>query len=207
MRRAFPSGLYSTERTRARLQEDLPERWPRKDVFICTADLYSGKRVAFGFPGAPDATYPMAVLAATAIPGVFPPVRIGDRYYVDGGVITATSLDLAVEAGCESIICVAPLGYRNEKSIPLIEPKMWAPMLVRLLFARTLAREVNAARAAGVKVLVIRPWLEELRAHGTNSMRHHDRTAVVEGARDGTLRLLERNADHPALKFAAEEPA
>ncbi len=203
LRKAFPAGLYSTEETRFRLHNDLPESWPRDGVYICAADLYTGERVAFGAPGAPEATFPEAVRASTSIPGVFPPVRIGDRQYVDGGVVTATSLDLAVDAGCRSIVCVAPLGYRKDEGVDLRDPRLWSSMLVRSMFARTLRREVLAARAAGVDVFVIRPWLTELKAHGTNSMRHFDRAGLAESAREGTLRLLEANADHPALAAAA----
>ena len=202
LRKVFPAGLYSTEDTRFRLHEDLPEEWPRDGVYLCAADLYTGKRVAFGAPGAPPATFPEAVRASTSIPGLFPPVRIGDRQYVDGGVVTATSLDLAVEAGCSSVVCVAPLGYRADEGVDRKDPRLWPSMLVRSLFARTLRREVGAARAAGVEVLVIRPWLTELKAHGTNSMRYFDRAALTASAREGTLRLLENSADHPALVAA-----
>lgn len=207
LRKAFPAGLYSTEDTRFRLHTDLPEEWPRDGVYICAADLYTGERVAFGAPGAPPAPFPEAVRASTSIPGVFPPVRIGDRQYVDGGVVSATSLDLATEAGCRSIVCVAPLGYRKEEAARVTDPRLWSSMLVRSLFARTLRREVNAARAAGVDVFVIRPWLTDLRAHGTNSMRHFDRAALARSAREGTLRLLEENADHPALTAATRGTA
>jgi NTE family protein len=198
LRRLFPAGMYSSEQTRARLTEDLPQEWPRDGLFICAADLYSGKRVAFGHPNATEAPFPLAVLASTAIPGVFPPVKIGDRQYVDGGIVSATSLDLAVDAGCEAVICVAPLGYRLEGTLP--EPKLWGPMIMRSLFARSLRKEVNRARAKGVHVLVVRPWVTELAALGTNAMRHYDRAAVVDASRAGVLRLLESNADHPALR-------
>ncbi|MFN2388580.1 MAG: patatin-like phospholipase family protein [Actinomycetota bacterium] len=204
LRRVFPAGMYSTSRTRERLWDDLPEEWPRAGLFICAADLYSGKRVVFGRAGEPEAPLPEAVLASTAIPGMFPPVRIGDKHYVDGGVVSATSLDLAVEAGCETILCVAPLGYRSEGEVVIRDPKLWSAMLMRQLFARSLAREVRAARARGVEVLVIRPWLTELRAQGTNSMRHYDRVAVTDAARDGTLRFLDAHEDHPVTAaFAA----
>jgi NTE family protein len=191
--------MYSTARTRERLQADLPRDWPDEDIYICVADLYTGKRVAFGAPSAPPAPYPDAVLASTAIPGVFPPVRIGQRHYVDGGVRSATSLDLAAGAGCDSIVCIAPLGFRTD-GVVLGDPKMWGPVFVRTLFARALRREVNDARARGVDVFVIRPWSTELRAHGTNSMRHHDRVAVTESAREGVTRLLEEHEGHPALE-------
>ncbi|HEX2296490.1 MAG TPA: patatin-like phospholipase family protein [Actinomycetota bacterium] len=206
LRKAFPAGLYSTEGTRFRLHDDLPEEWPRDHVYICVADLYTGERVAFGAPGAPEASLPEAVRASTSIPGVFPPVRIGERHYVDGGVVSATSLDLATGAGCRSIVCVAPLGYRKEEAARSTDPRLWSSMLVRSMFARSLRREVLAARAAGVDVLVIRPWLTDLRAHGTNSMRHFDRAALARSAREGTLRLLEENADHPALAAASASP-
>jgi NTE family protein len=197
LRRAFPAGLYSTTDTRVRLHEDLPQGWPRNDVYLCAADLYTGERVAFGHPDAPDAPFPDAVLASTAIPGIFPPVRIGERQYVDGGIVSATSLDLAVDAGCEAIICVAPLGYRNEGGVA--EPRLWGPMLVRSLFARTLRREVVEARARGVSVLVIRPWASDLAELGTNSMRNFDRSAIVDLSHRSASRVLKEHHGHPAL--------
>lgn len=203
LRHAFPSGLYSTTETRLRLQEDLPERWPDRTIYICGADLYTGGRVPFGHPDAPEAPFFDAVLASTAIPGLFPPVKIGDRQYVDGGIVSATSLDLAVDAGCDAIVCIAPLGYRNEGGIA--EPKLWGPMLMRSLFARTLRREVLDARRKGIPVLVIRPWATDLADLGTNSMRNDfDRAAIVELARRSTMRLLEQEADHPALEVALQ---
>ena len=198
LRRTFPAGLFSSTETRLRLQEDLPTTWPRAGVYLCAADLYSGKRVAFGHADAPEAPFPDAVLASTAIPGIFPPVRIGNRQYVDGGIVSATSLDLAVAEGCEAIICVAPLGYRNEGGI--VEPRLWGPMLMRSLFARTLKREVNEARRTGIDVLVIRPWASDLADLGTNSMRDFDRAKIVELSMKSAWRVLDQHDDHPALQ-------
>lgn len=200
LRRAFPAGLYSTERTRERLHEDLPETWPREGLFICAADLYSGKLVPFGREAAPAAPFPDAVLASTAIPGLFPPVKIGDRPYVDGGIVSATSLNLAVEEGCELILCIAPLGYRGEGSIFATDPRVWPAMASRQLFARTLRREVRDARREGVEVLVIRPWVDELAALGMNAMRHFDRSAITDASRDGTRRLIDHNQAHPVIE-------
>jgi NTE family protein len=198
--RAFPAGLYSTAETKERLCRDLPREWPKRDVFLSAAELRTGKRVAFGTPDAPAAPFPDAVLASIAIPGVFPPVVIDDRPYVDGGVVSGTSLDLAAEAGCNAILCVAPLGYRKDVALPLYDPRKWAPVVVRTPFARILRREVLAARARGIDVFVVRPWLSELGLHGTNSMREHDGSALAEEGRIGTLRLLDDNSDHPVVR-------
>ncbi|MDQ3940089.1 MAG: patatin-like phospholipase family protein [Actinomycetota bacterium] len=200
LRQLFPSGLYSTAETRQRLWDDLPEQWPRENLFICAVDLFTGARVVFGHPDAPEAPLPDAVLASTAIPGIFPAVRIGDRHYVDGGASSATSLDLAADTDCEAILCIAPLGYKSDSVAAPRDPRMWAPMLMRSLFARALKREVNAARAKGIKVYVIRPWLTELKAHGTNSMRDFDRASFVDSSREGTLRLLEENSGNEVIQ-------
>jgi NTE family protein len=201
LRRAFPAGMYSTDKTRERLESELGPTWPKGDLYLCASDLYSGKRVAFGRPGAPEAPFHLAVLSSTAIPGVFPPVKIGGSHYVDGGVLSATSLDLAAEDGCEAVICVAPLGYRKDAETQLRDDlRLLGPVLLRAMFARSLKREVVDARKKGLEVLVIRPWLTDLKSHGTNSMRYFDRAALVRDSREGTLRLLEENADHPALK-------
>lgn len=202
LRRTFPAGMYSTTETRLRLEEDLPSEWPREGLFICVADLYTGLRVPFGFPGEKETPLPLAVLASCAIPGVFPPVKIDGSYYVDGGIVSATSVDLAVEAGCDAIICIAPLGFRNEGGIA--EPRLWLPMASRGLFARSLRREVNLARAEGIEVLVVRPWVSDLAHLGTNAMRTFDRAALVGRSRAGVLRLLDHERDHPALVAARE---
>jgi NTE family protein len=199
LRHAFPSGLYSTAETRARFYDDLAVDWPREGLFICCSDLYSGKRVPFGRSDAPEAPLPDAVLASTAIPGVFPPVPIGGRQYVDGGAYSATSLDLAAEEGCDTIICIAPLGYRNEGELITRDPALWAPVLTRSFFARSLAREVKAARKDGVSVLVIRPGLGELKALGSNAMRRFDRRKVVDASRAAVRKLLEEHRGHPAV--------
>jgi NTE family protein len=203
LRKAFPAGLFSTQKNLERFREDLPNEWPRSYLYICAADLYTGKRVAFGHPTAPEVPFPEAVLSSTAIPGFFPPVKLDGRQYVDGGIVSATSLDLAVDAGCETILCVAPLGYRMDPDAR--QRVLSSPLLVRNLFARQLAKEVRAARERGIEVLVIRPWSSELGKHGSNSMRHFDRAGVIESAREGTLRLLEENKDHPAVVAATRK--
>lgn len=209
LKKLFPAGMYSTDETRERLWNDLGNGpWPREGLYICTVDLFTGEFVPFGHPDAPEAPLPDAVLASTAIPGVFPAVKIGDRRYVDGGAASATSLNLATDAGCEAILCIAPLGYKNDGIASPRDPRMFGPVLMRSLFARALRKEVNEARARGVEVFVIRPWLTELKEHGTNSMRHFDRARFTESSRQGTLRLLEDNADNPALRaFVARRDA
>jgi NTE family protein len=49
-----------------------------------------------------------ALLAATAIPAVFPPVRVNGRYLVDGAVASGTPLSTAAELGATRVIVLSP---------------------------------------------------------------------------------------------------
>ena len=49
----------------------------------------------------------LAVAASCAVPGVYPPVTIDGRRYVDGGMRSATNADLA--AGYDRVVVLAPI--------------------------------------------------------------------------------------------------
>ena len=77
---------------------------------VCTVDRATGRRVVFGSPGAPKASVADAVQASCAIPGVFRPVRIGGREYVDGGAWSVTNLDSAPVSRGSRVLCLEPTG-------------------------------------------------------------------------------------------------
>jgi NTE family protein len=69
-----------------------------------------GRRVVFGSPGAPASEVADAVIASCSIPGVFAPVEIGGRRYVDGGVWSLTNLDVAPVQSGANVLCLNPTG-------------------------------------------------------------------------------------------------
>lgn len=74
-------------------------------LHVVTTDLKSGRAAVMRFgPAVP------ALLASCAIPGIFPPVTIGRRDYVDGGVTNDTPITVAIELGATDIF-VLPVGY------------------------------------------------------------------------------------------------
>jgi NTE family protein len=74
-------------------------------LHVVTTDLKSGRATVLSSgPAVP------ALLASCAIPGVFPPVIIGRRDYVDGGVANHTPITVAVELGATDVF-VLPVGY------------------------------------------------------------------------------------------------
>ena len=79
--------------------------WPPRKLLITAVDVVSGKFTAFD--GASGASLIEAVSASCAVPGVWPPVRINGRQWMDGGMRSATNADLAAE--CERIVVLAPI--------------------------------------------------------------------------------------------------
>ncbi len=68
---------------------------------VVAADLTTGERVLLN-----EGPIYRAVAASAAVPGIFPPVRIGNRYLVDGGIIDKIPTDAAIEMGAEVVIAV-----------------------------------------------------------------------------------------------------
>ena len=83
---------------------------------VCTVDRASGKRVVFGAPGAPKASVADAVQASCAIPGVFKPVRIDGREFVDGGALSVKNLDAAPVSRGTRVLCLEPTGALGLRS-------------------------------------------------------------------------------------------
>jgi NTE family protein len=74
-------------------------------IHVVATDLKTGHAVVLSSgPAVP------ALLASTAIPGVFPPVTIGRRELVDGGVADLTPIAAAIAQGATQVY-VLPIGY------------------------------------------------------------------------------------------------
>ena len=80
-------------------------RWPDAPVLLTAVDALSGELVTFDRTSGVELVD--AVAASCAVPGVWPPVTIGGRRYVDGGVRSSTNADLA--AAHDRILVLTPM--------------------------------------------------------------------------------------------------
>lgn len=80
--------------------------------YAVVADVQSGQEVVFG-----RGNTGQAVRASCSIPGVFRPVRIGDRMYVDGGVVSPVAVDAAKKLGADVVIAV-DISKEGERAKP-----------------------------------------------------------------------------------------
>lgn len=96
-----------------------------------------------------------ALLASTAIPGLFPPVRIGDRLLVDGAVANHTPISTAIALGATRVV-VLPAGFPCSRPDA---PRGALPMALHALNVMTahqLARDVDRYRDQ-VRLAVVPP--------------------------------------------------
>ena len=83
-----------------------------------------------------------AVLASAAIPGVFPPVQIGDRHYMDGGVVDNAPISHAVVQGATTV-WVLPAGYACALAEPPGSALAMALQGLNVLVQRRLAHDIE----------------------------------------------------------------
>lgn len=69
--------------------------------YAVATDIQSGQEVVFS-----SGNTGQAVRASCSIPGIFKPVQIGDRMYVDGGVVSPIAVDAARRLGADIVIAV-----------------------------------------------------------------------------------------------------
>ncbi len=83
---------------------DTPE-WPAARFVVTAIDTADGEFLAVDR----DTGWPLldAVAASCAVPGVDPPITVGGRRLVDGGLRSPPNADLA--AGCDRVLAVAPV--------------------------------------------------------------------------------------------------
>ncbi len=127
---ALPSGLYSGEGIERYVRTILSDsgrtddfRLLPNELYIAATDLDTCERIVFGAEDWDDVPISTAVRASSALPMLYKPVRVKDRELVDGGILSTTHLDIAVEAGAKFIVVVNPLvPYVNdfEKRIPKV---------------------------------------------------------------------------------------
>jgi NTE family protein len=79
--------------------------WPDRPLRVTAIDVGTGERVVFDRHCSIDLVD--AVAASCAVPGAWPPVTLGDRRYMDGGVGSSVNLDVADDCGVAVVLVPA----------------------------------------------------------------------------------------------------
>lgn len=182
-----PSGRRSTAPIASWSQELHGDAWPRETLWLCAVDLGSGRRVVFGrdddLPAVPVAR---AVEASCAVPGIFRPVEIGGRHYVDGGAHSPTNADLLLTHHLDAVVVSSPMSASS--GVSRFDHRAYHHRLLR--------GEAAVLRAAGIEVIRLEPSadvvveLRRARAEGP---------PALAAAADAARRSVAAHLDDPGM--------
>src|SRR5213082_3905823 len=112
----LPSGLYSSSGIERYVRTVLSDpdrtddfRLLENELYLAATDLDTCERIVFGANDWDDVPISTAVSASASLPMVYKPVEVKDRELVDGGIVSTTNIDIAVEAGAKFVVVVNPL--------------------------------------------------------------------------------------------------
>ena len=77
-----------------------------KPMLVNSVELSHGEEIYWGSEGCDNIPVHEAVYGSCALPGIFPPLELDGKYYVDGGVLTNLPVRKARERGADLIIAV-----------------------------------------------------------------------------------------------------
>ena len=184
-----PEGLLSTEPLKEIIRRSVPRGWaPHPNLWITGTDYAGGERVVFGREGSPAADLADAVAASCAIPSFYRPVRIGGRRYVDGGLHSASNLDLVCGLGLDLAICLNPLSTQRRSAGRRLDVRVWD--YIRRGAIRRVRDEASLLAREGVRVLLLEPTRRDLEVMGVNFMSRRRRHEVIETAIETVGRQL-----------------
>jgi predicted acylesterase/phospholipase RssA len=218
---ALPTGLFDNEAIHAQI-ERLFTRPGRSNDFrelrarltlVATA-LDTGESAPFGQPGWDHVPISRAIQASAALPGLFPPVAIEGRHYVDGALKKTLHASVALDEGVDLLLCINPLvpfhaspEATHDGRIPaLVEGGLPAVM------SQTFRSMIHSRLELGFRhyerdypntdIVLIEPDQRDAELFFANTFSYRQRREMAEHAYQQTRALLRLRAGRLAPRFA-----
>lgn len=208
--RAMPVALFDNEPIRHFLERVFSLngrtndfRKLRASLNVVAVDLDSGEAVRFGSPGFDHVPISRAVQASSALPGVYPPTEIDGRYYVDGVLIKTLHASVALDAGCDVVLCINPIvpvdtadavragAMRTGKLVTRGLPTVLSQTFRTLVHSRLkVGLSSYQPRYPDASIILLEPSRDDYRMFFTNIFRFSSRKEVCEHAYQSTRRQL-----------------
>lgn len=207
---ALPTGIFSGTGIHEFMQRAFAiqgrtndfRRLKHKLVIVAT-DLDSGEPVRFGQPGFDRVPISKAAQASAAVPGLFPPVEINGRYYVDGALRKTLHASIALEEGVDLLLCLNPIVPYNARS--LHAPGKLAQGGLLAVLSQTLRAIIHSRVEIGMAnyavtypdsdIVLIEPSQEDADMFFTNLFSYNSRRRMCESAYQNTRLMLWQRRD------------
>ena len=172
----------------------------RSRLFVVATNLNSGQSVCFGDSGHERVPISRAVMASTALPGLYPAVEIGQEHYVDGALVRTLHASLALEDGCDFVICINPLVPFDASKLPHRRHSNLAHEGLPAILGQTFRAIIHSRMQVGMAsygaryphadMVVLEPDRHDERLFFANVFRYSGRQQLVEHAYQRTRRDL-----------------
>ncbi len=222
---ALPNGVYSGRGIERYVEEVLSDPDRTNDfrlldceLYLTATDLDTTERVILGEGEWSEVPISTAVAASGALPGIYEPVEIAGREFIDGGILSTTNVDVAIERGAKFLVVINPLvPYVNDfqKNIPTVtgsRARRVSDMGIGAILNQTFrllshdrlhrAVEIWEERYPGVDIILIEPELDDELMFGTSILDYRARLQIAKhGFESVTLKLAR---DYDRYKAIAE---
>ncbi|MBL8143159.1 MAG: patatin-like phospholipase family protein [Acidobacteria bacterium] len=218
--RVLPLGLFDNDPIREYLQTIYSMKGRSNDfrtlkakLFIVATELDSGRAVRFGEKGLDRVPISQAIQASSALPGLYPPVVIDGRHYVDGVLIKTVHASVALEHGAGLVICVNPIVPVDTLHAPGDDSparrltELGLPTVLSQTFRTLIHSRMRVGMAAYAprypkqRTVLFEPQPDDYRMFFTNIFSFGSRKELAEYAYNATRRDLLRRYDELAPVF------
>jgi predicted acylesterase/phospholipase RssA len=211
---ALPSGFFESDATARYLHRVFDYigatdsfRQLDKELLCIATDLDNGERVVFGTGHIDRVPISKAAAASAAVPVLYTPININGRDYTDGGLRGTASIDIAIEHGCNLIICVNPLVPfdNSSQNIPklgsqarTVREKGFSAIInqiTRISLHAGLQYHIKQVRRAHpeVDIIEIQPKRTDARMFFNNPMRFSSRMLIARHGYESVIVELDEH--------------
>ncbi|BES69932.1 patatin-like phospholipase family protein [Marinobacter nanhaiticus D15-8W] len=212
---AAPSGLFDNEglhdyleRAFSMLGRTNDFRQLRRSLYIIAADVESTEAVCFGAPGYDHVPISRAIQASTASPGLYVPVDVDGRFYVDGTLRKGLHASVAFEDGADLVLAVnpqVPIDASAAVRAGSMKPGALTNSGMPNVLAQTFRTMVYSRMQSGIAqyardypdkdILLFEPTRDDAKLFFSNVFSFQSRRMVCEHAYQMTRRDLLARAD------------
>ena len=224
---SLPSGLFTLDPLESHLREMLSSTPGMSDdfrdlgpeLYIPAVDLDRGWYTNFGMPGHDDVPISRAVVASSAVPILFQPVRIKDADYVDGGIGRVANMDVAVDQGAKMLLVINPVVHLDNDRKRICMPTCYGfcrglkdkgmsfvadqAMRVNTSMRLRIAKAQQERMHPGLDVAIIEPSPQDALMFTQNVVGHDARQEVVRYGYRSTVAYLTEHFEDLEKRFAA----
>ncbi len=212
---ALPTGLLSGARLEQQLRRQFNRagrsndfRHLRRKLVLVATELDTGRAIPFGMPGFDHVPVSRAVQASSALPGLYPPVEIDGRSYVDGALKKTLHASVLLDEGLDLLLCLNPLvpfeAVAPDASRVLQRGGRHIPKLVDgglpVVLSQTFRTLIHSRLEIGMKayeashpdtdILLIEPDPRDAELFFSNTFGYAQRRRIAEHAYQHTRRQL-----------------